>query len=122
MATVDTLPDGERGIQVELEEVEVALVRSLAAQVIDFVGPRVDEDADPLVAIVGIDPEATTPEDPALRRLLPDAYADDPDAPCRDCDLRAVCRGGCKVVSLHLEGRIGADPECPRVRRARGGA
>jgi radical SAM protein with 4Fe4S-binding SPASM domain len=47
-------------------------------------------------------------------------YADDPDAPCRDCDLRAVCRGGCKVVSLHLEGRIGADPECPRVRRARG--
>ena len=49
-------------------------------------------------------------------------YADDPDAPCRDCDLRAVCRGGCKVVSLHLEGRIGADPECPRVRRARGRA
>jgi radical SAM protein with 4Fe4S-binding SPASM domain len=48
------------------------------------------------------------------------AYANDPDAPCRDCDLRAVCRGGCKVVSLHLEGRIGADPECPRVRRARG--
>lgn len=95
MATVDAVPGGERGIRVELEEVEVALVRSLAAQVIDFVGPRVDEDADPLVAIVGIDPEATTPDDPALRRLLPDAYADDPEASAQfrrftELDLRAT--------------------------------
>lgn len=95
MAAVEPLPSGERGMRITLEEVEVALLRSLATQVIDFVGPRVDEDADPLVALVGIDPQATTPDDPALRRLLPDAYADDPDAAARfrrftEMDLRAA--------------------------------
>ena len=50
------------------------------------------------------------------------AYANDPPAPCRDCALRAVCRGGCKVVSMHLAGAFVADPECPRVRRHAEGA
>jgi radical SAM protein with 4Fe4S-binding SPASM domain len=39
--------------------------------------------------------------------------------PCRSCDLRDVCRGGCRIVADHLEGAIGPDPECPRVRAAR---
>ncbi len=46
-------------------------------------------------------------------RALPDAE------PCRSCSLCSVCRGGCKVVSEHLEGRLGPDPECPRVLRHR---
>jgi len=52
------------------------------------------------------------------------AYADAPPAPCRDCPLRSVCRGGCKVVAVHLRGAMGPDPECPRVRawEAAGGA
>jgi radical SAM protein with 4Fe4S-binding SPASM domain len=42
-------------------------------------------------------------------------YAESPDAPCDACPLRRSCRGGCKVVSTYLDGRIGPDPECPRV-------
>lgn len=80
MAQVSLLPDGERGLHVSLEEVEVALLQSLARQLQDLVGPRDDPDADPLFALVGIDPVAETPEDPALRRLLPDAFIDDDEA------------------------------------------
>ena len=80
MASVALLADGERGFLLELEEVEVALLQSLARQLIDFVGPEVSPDDDPLAALVGIDPDATTPEDPALLRLLPDAYRDDAEA------------------------------------------
>lgn len=39
--------------------------------------------------------------------------------PCCSCDLRTVCRGGCRVVALHLDGDLGPDPECPRVRAHR---
>lgn len=39
--------------------------------------------------------------------------------PCRSCSLRAVCRGGCRVVSTHVDGVLGPDPECPRVRAHR---
>jgi radical SAM protein with 4Fe4S-binding SPASM domain len=35
--------------------------------------------------------------------------------PCRSCPLRAVCRGGCRVVAEHIHGSIAPDPECPRV-------
>lgn len=37
--------------------------------------------------------------------------------PCSDCALVEVCRGGCQVVSQGLLGRLGPDPDCPRVRR-----
>lgn len=80
MTSVSPRGDGARGAEVELEEVEVALLRSLAGQLIDFVTPEGTESDDPLVALVGIDPTARTPEDPALLRLLPDAYADDETA------------------------------------------
>jgi radical SAM protein with 4Fe4S-binding SPASM domain len=39
------------------------------------------------------------------------------EAPCSSCEYLPLCRGGCRVVSLHLTGRLDApDPECPRVR------
>lgn len=44
-------------------------------------------------------------------------FVERPPEPCRSCDWRSVCRGGCKVVSLHLDGAMTPDPECPRVRR-----
>ena len=80
MASVGLASDGERAIVLELEEVEVALVQSLARQLIDFVGSDSVVSDDPLAVMVGIDPSARTPDDPALRRLLPDAFMDDPDA------------------------------------------
>ncbi|MBI2390999.1 MAG: radical SAM protein [Deltaproteobacteria bacterium] len=40
--------------------------------------------------------------------------------PCASCPVRAVCRGGCRVVSRHLQGDpFVPDPECPRVQEAR---
>jgi radical SAM protein with 4Fe4S-binding SPASM domain len=39
--------------------------------------------------------------------------------PCRSCPLRAVCRGGCRVVASHLAGDLAPDPECPRVQAHR---
>ncbi|HEU4732803.1 MAG TPA: radical SAM protein, partial [Kofleriaceae bacterium] len=36
--------------------------------------------------------------------------------PCASCEYHALCRGGCKVVSVHVTGDASApDPECPRV-------
>ncbi len=43
------------------------------------------------------------------------AYHASLDAPCDSCPLRAVCRGGCQAVTRHLSGKLGPDPECPRV-------
>jgi radical SAM protein with 4Fe4S-binding SPASM domain len=50
-----------------------------------------------------------------------------PPEPCASCSLRAVCKGGCKVVGAFLDepGRgdgaraLVPDPECPRVRAFR---
>jgi radical SAM protein with 4Fe4S-binding SPASM domain len=51
--------------------------------------------------------------DPTLTRWR--AYLDSPPEPCASCSLRSVCKGGCKVVSSHVDGAHGPDPECPRV-------
>lgn len=68
-------------IQLTLDDAERAVMASLAEQLIGFVAPPPPgPDEDPLVAIVGIDSQARPPEDPALARLLPDAYLDDPAA------------------------------------------
>jgi radical SAM protein with 4Fe4S-binding SPASM domain len=56
-------------------------------------------------------------DDPELARWR--AYVDAPPEPCASCSLRAVCRGGCKVVAAHVDGTHGPDPECPRVIAAR---
>jgi radical SAM protein with 4Fe4S-binding SPASM domain len=38
------------------------------------------------------------------------------EAPCSSCDYLALCRGGCRVVSAHVDGDPARpDPECPRV-------
>jgi radical SAM protein with 4Fe4S-binding SPASM domain len=48
-------------------------------------------------------------------RALPRA----PPEPCASCPLASACKGGCKVVARFVDGAIGADPECPRVRAHR---
>jgi hypothetical protein len=62
------------------DEVERGLLADLVAQFQEFVAPDDDPDADPLARLVGIDPDAERPDDPALARLFPDAYADDDEA------------------------------------------
>jgi radical SAM protein with 4Fe4S-binding SPASM domain len=45
------------------------------------------------------------------------AYPSRAPEPCASCSLRAVCKGGCKVVASFVGGEAHApDPECPRVR------
>jgi len=70
-------------IVLRADELERGILRELVGQLVELVTP--DEhpfghDPDPLAAMVGIDPFAERSDDPALRRLFPDAYADDEDA------------------------------------------
>jgi radical SAM protein with 4Fe4S-binding SPASM domain len=51
--------------------------------------------------------------DPELNRWR--EYLRSPPEPCASCSLRAVCKGGCKVVASFVSGTHGPDPECPRV-------
>ncbi len=73
------------GAAVALDEVEVAILRSLAVQLLELIGPG-DEPAegeDPLAALFAEGP-SEPPSDPALARLFPEAYGD------KDDELRAA--------------------------------
>jgi hypothetical protein len=67
-------------IVLRVDVVEKGLLATLLEQLVEFVAPEVTEDEDPLVQLVGLDPAAERPEDPALARLFPDAYLDDGEA------------------------------------------
>ncbi|MFF3322045.1 DUF2017 domain-containing protein [Streptomyces sp. NPDC002889] len=79
------------GAAVALDEVEISILRSLAVQLLELIGPG-DEPADgedPLAALFAEGP-SEAPSDPALARLFPDAYADpDPEATPQDDELLA---------------------------------
>ncbi|MBW5482270.1 DUF2017 domain-containing protein [Streptomyces bambusae] len=64
------------GAAVALDEIEVSILRSLAVQLLELIGPggpEPAEDADPLAALFADGP-TEPPSDPALARLFPDAY------------------------------------------------
>lgn len=73
------------GAAVALDEVEIAILRSLAVQLLELIGPGDEpaEGADPLAALFAEGP-SEPPSDPALARLFPEAYGDD------DTELRAA--------------------------------
>ncbi|MEL5960943.1 DUF2017 domain-containing protein [Streptomyces sp. CLV115] len=73
------------GAAVALDEVEIAILRSLAVQLLELIGPGDEpaEDADPLAALFAEGP-SEPPTDPALARLFPEAYGD------QDTELRAA--------------------------------
>ena len=64
------------------DKVERGLLASVARQVIDLVKPEeMPEDADPLAAALGWTEEDVGPsDDPAVARLLPNAYADEAES------------------------------------------
>ncbi|MFJ9075391.1 DUF2017 domain-containing protein [Streptomyces sp. NPDC102278] len=79
--------DGE-GAAVALEEIEISILRSLAVQLLELIGPGAPEpspDADPLAVLFASDGPTEPPSDPALARLFPDAYGG-PGAPERGVD------------------------------------
>jgi len=69
-----------RGVTARLDEDERELVDELLAEVSALLDDGLAPESDPLEALVGITEGASTPEDPALARLLPDAARDDPEA------------------------------------------
>ncbi|MEV6010394.1 DUF2017 domain-containing protein [Streptomyces sp. NPDC051976] len=77
----ESVPGG--GAAVALDEVEVSILRSLAVQLLELVGPGDQpadaQDADPLASLFTEGP-SKPPEDPALARLFPDAYDQTADA------------------------------------------
>ncbi|GAB2944218.1 DUF2017 domain-containing protein [Streptomyces heilongjiangensis] len=81
--TFEPLPGG--GAAVALDEVEISIIRSLAVQLLELIGPGPAEDApdDPLAELFAEGP-SEPPKDPVLRRLFPDAYSDPEGTPTAD--------------------------------------
>jgi hypothetical protein len=73
--TFEPLPGG--GAAVALDDVEISIIRSLAVQLLELIGPGPAEDADddPLAELFADGP-SEPPADPVLKRLFPDAYSD----------------------------------------------
>lgn len=67
------------GITLQLDAVEAVLLRHLLDELVTLVTPPegFEASADPLAAAVGFSTATAPPDDPALARLLPDAYRDD---------------------------------------------
>ncbi|PKT68522.1 DUF2017 domain-containing protein [Streptomyces populi] len=70
----EPLPGG--GAAVALDEVEISIIRSLAVQLLELIGPGPAENAsaDPLAELFAEGP-SEPPSDPVLKRLFPDAYS-----------------------------------------------
>ncbi|MEU7294281.1 DUF2017 domain-containing protein [Streptomyces exfoliatus] len=108
----EVLPGG--GAAVALDDVEISILRSLAVQLMELIGPGDEpaKDADPLAALFAEGP-SKPPSDPALKRLFPDAYGDDSEelrAAASDFrrytenDLRARKREDALLVVRALDG------------------
>jgi hypothetical protein len=88
------------GILVALVPEDALLLRSLASQVVEMLRPDEPASADPLEEMVGLSQSpAPPPTDPAVQRLLPDAYAEQTAATefrrLMDVELRRI-----KVAAL----------------------
>lgn len=82
------------GAAIALDEIEISILRSLAVQLLELIGPgepEPDPDADPLAALFAAsDGPTEPPSDPALARLFPDAYGGPETGPEADTEeLRA---------------------------------
>lgn len=106
-----------RGVHAAPDEVEAGLLRRLASDLLALLSEGEDaavSSDDPLEALLGTGGrEAVLPEDPALARLLPDAYADDdPEASTEfrrytEGDLRATKRAHATTVLATLGNHSG---------------
>lgn len=96
-------------IVIRLDDVERGLLRTLTDQLIELIEvPEAAEQDDPLASMVGIDADAVRPQDPALLRLLPDAYPDDSSASddfrrFTERGLRAAKTEAARTVAQTLE-------------------
>ena len=94
-------------VQITLSGDEASTLGALAQQVSDLLTTDEDADAtaDPLEAMVGLSGASVeAPDDPAVKRLLPDAYSDDAPAAgefrrLMDAELRQIKTGALTDVS-----------------------
>jgi len=70
------------GVTVTLGPVEHEVLKRVLGEMLQLVSvePGGEADDDPLARAVGIGTATEAPEDPALARLFPDGYTDDPEA------------------------------------------
>jgi hypothetical protein len=94
----------EAGASIVLDDDEKAVLIHLFSETAQFLAPDEGEGddgegtpVDPLAALVGIGEDAEQPEDPALRRLLPDAYPEDPEA---SQEFRRLTQDGLRARKL----------------------
>lgn len=83
----EPIPGG--GAAVALDEVEISILRSLAVQLLELIGPGPGgegDEPDPLAELFAEGP-SEPPSDPVLQRLFPDAYGDPEAVP--DDELKA---------------------------------
>lgn len=97
-------------VRARADEIEALVLRQCVVELLELLG-EADQGQDPLAALVGMPTgEVAPPADPALARLLPDAYAEDPVAATEfrrytDADLRAGKRAAArKVLETLAEG------------------
>jgi Domain of unknown function (DUF2017) len=109
------------GVVVTLEAGEIAVLDHLLGELVDLVAPPDDmEDTDPMARAIGIGTATEKPQDPALARLFPDAYSEDPEAAA---DFRRYTEVGLRDTkvrnatiaraSLHRAGLAGDHPTKP---------
>ncbi|MDG4859682.1 DUF2017 domain-containing protein [Streptomyces sp. T-3] len=111
----EPIPGG--GAAVALDEVEISILRSLAVQLLELIGPGPGGEIsdDPLAELFAEGP-SEPPSDPVLQRLFPDAYGDPevvPDDQLKEYsaefrrftenDLRAGKRDNALVVVRSLD-------------------
>jgi hypothetical protein len=93
-------------VVLKVEESDVALFRDLFGQLAELLEPAENQaasDADPLNAMVGIGTSTQAPADPALARLLPDAYPEDPEAAA---EFRRYTELGLRDSKRHRAGLV----------------
>ncbi|MFF8785345.1 DUF2017 domain-containing protein [Streptomyces sp. NPDC015125] len=84
-------PQPGGGAAVPLDEVEISILRSLAVQLMELIGPGEEageSESDDLLASIFNDGPSEPPADPVLARFFPDAYGGPDLVP--DDDVRAA--------------------------------
>ncbi|MCQ1952934.1 DUF2017 domain-containing protein [Arthrobacter jinronghuae] len=97
-----------KGITANLEPGERDLLRKLFSDVQSLLEPDTAADADPLAAMVGIDPSAAVPDDSALLRLLPNGTTGNDDDALEfrrftERTLRESKQAALRAAALQLE-------------------
>lgn len=101
---------GRKGIGARFEDAERELLRGLFRDVVALLEPEERPEEDPLAALIGISPNASEPEDPAVKRLLPNISKDDAEVSLEfrrltERSLRETKAGALRAAALGLEAR-----------------